>query len=258
MALRTFETDTAKYYLGLGRHDRSSAPIFEDVDFGSLDFMVLEDGSSPVKMASKFFNDCQYKAIYLRLKKENEAPRIYSIDQASSTYLPIYTAYTSISMTLSYILSLAGVGEIDHNHISQGLELLASGIILGSDLPLMFSLASSGKKSRPLTTAFQNVKTNLIPTPLVSFRDAIAAKKTAEYLVPKHRHQDGSKVNVGILYGAAHSGIETKLKYPWIADATITFYHYLLGFGDRTALNEVREVIPEEENVRRYDCDLFK
>ena len=41
MALRTFETDDAKYYLGLGRHDQDSSPIFEDVDFESLDFLLL-------------------------------------------------------------------------------------------------------------------------------------------------------------------------------------------------------------------------
>lgn len=45
MALRVFETADAKYYLGLGNHLSSSAPIFKGVNLGSLDFMVLESGS---------------------------------------------------------------------------------------------------------------------------------------------------------------------------------------------------------------------
>ena len=43
MTLRIFETEQAKYYLGLGDHLESSAPLFEEVDFSSIDFMVLED-----------------------------------------------------------------------------------------------------------------------------------------------------------------------------------------------------------------------
>ncbi len=42
MTLRVFETNDAKYYLGLGNHFFSNAPIFEEVDFSSIDFMVLE------------------------------------------------------------------------------------------------------------------------------------------------------------------------------------------------------------------------
>src|SRR3989344_1073379 len=68
MALHTFETDTARYYLGLGRHDESSAPLFKDVDISSLDCMVLE--CMGCNVSSFFFDDLQYKDITRRLRDE--------------------------------------------------------------------------------------------------------------------------------------------------------------------------------------------
>lgn len=255
MALRTFETDTARYYLGLGNHHSSSAPIFEDVDLESLDFLVLEGADS--KVASDTLNTPQYGELCSRFKDKNQNAPIYSVDQASLTSVGIHGAYIGISMCLGLVLPLVGVQAIKHDNILEGLGLIASGVITGCDIPLGISIGFSGKRNQPLITAVQNIKTGLVPTPLVSFRDAIAAKKTAEYLVPKHQHQDGSKVQVGILYGCAHSGIEPKLKHPRIANATIRLYHTLLGFGNTKQLNEVREIVPGREEFVKYDCGLF-
>lgn len=63
---------------------------------------------------------------------------------------------------------------------------------------------------------------------------------------------------MGILYGASHSGIETKLKHPWITDATLWMYHDLFRYGDTKVLNEVREIIPDQDEFVKYDCELFK
>lgn len=104
-------------------------------------------------------------------------------------------------------------------------------------------------------TEINNLRTNLLPTYFLSFRDAVTAKKISQYLVP--RHPNGSKAQVGIIYGAMHSGIETKLKHPWIADATIGLYHDLLGIGDNDFLNQVIKVT-ETGSMVYHDCGLFK
>lgn len=78
MALRTFETADAKYYLGLGNHFTSSAPIFEDIDLEKLDFLVLEGDGSTFRSPSDIFALPQY-AEFEELQQQFHFP-IYLVD----------------------------------------------------------------------------------------------------------------------------------------------------------------------------------
>ena len=63
-----------------------------------------------------------------------------------------------------------------------------------------------------------------------------------------------------MIYGAMHSGLETKLKRSWISDATIWFYHDLLGYMKKKDLNEVREIELGDYGVlysKIHNCNLF-
>ncbi len=254
MALRTFETADAKYYLGLGRHDTSSAPIFEDVNLGSLDFMVLENGNMNLERSSRVLRQQQYAELCSRLKLENPEAAIYCVDYKTNEFLT--TSETCFSNALGPYIFLSGAIAILQGDTVTGLELLAGGTALSSEILLLKD--TNTKKNRPLGIGMNNIRQNLMPTPLTGFRDAVAAKKIGEYLVPKHQHQDSSKVQVGILYGGMHSGIETKIKHPWISNATIKLYHDFFRYGNTAALNEVREIVPGQEEFVKYDCGLFK
>ncbi len=254
MALRTFETADAKYYLGLGNHETSSAPIFEDVDLGSLDFMVLESCylSSPLKL----INHPQYYELTKRYRDENRSATMYAVDYAPPRIIKGCEMYvTGVSAFAGILSAVLGIQEITQENFLGGLESLTGGAVLASEIELGLLL---GGKNPSVAITLNNIKQNCMPTPTFGFRDAVAAKKTGEYLVPKHQHQDGSKVQVGILYGAMHSGIETKLKHPWISNATIKLYHDLFRYGDTAALNEVREIVPGQDDFVKYDCGLFK
>lgn len=117
MALRTFETADAQYYLGLGRHDTSSAPIFEDVDLGSLDFLVLEGGhlSSPINIR----NFRQYHELIKRYKDRNTPATLYDVDCAPTQFAAKCELNVTIVSTLIGILSYGfGFAEIAQQNIS--------------------------------------------------------------------------------------------------------------------------------------------
>lgn len=253
MALHTFETDTARYYLGLGAHDKSSAPLFEDVDLGSLDFMVLEGPDDP---RLPCYGE-QYRELYSRLR-EQRIPT-FSVDYPYTEsdinrgiLLELGGSYVGLGMMT------AGLANISGGNYITGVSLFGGGIIassLGVILVTGDTIAQSNQRSHSL--ALNSLRTTFIPLPFTSFRDALAAKKIGTYLVPKYKHEDGSKTQVGILYGLAHSGIEAKLKHPRIADATLWLYHDLLKYGDTSGLNQVCEITAQED-LKVYDCGLFR
>ncbi len=242
MALRVFETADAKYYLGLGEHTTSSAPIFEDVDVRNLDFMVLEGGF--LNTPERIQYQRQYHDLYQRIKEQT---KVYDVDFRTSNLMLGLSWFIEMGLpsTTTTIIFHPLIGPFS---IIAGLASMLYPIPNNQNTSTTFSVLSH----------LNGLHRSLIPTPMGGFRDAVASKKIGEYLVPKHRHEDGSKVNVGILYGGMHSGIETKLKHPWIADATLWMYHDLFRYGDTSALNEVREIVPGEEEFRKYDCGLFK
>ncbi len=267
MALRTFETADAQYYLGLGNHLTSSAPIFEDVDLGSLDFMVLEGDSSIFKTSSDIFERTQY-AGFERVKQQFHKP-IYLVDDGTLLESDIGRIVTlSLSEGPLYIfgshLLIKSIKRGKDQPKMNRRELfnrLGKGIAGAALLSPAWQLMNSfGGDVSPITE-LNNLRTNIVPTYCLSFRDAVAARKISNYLVPRHRHSDNSKVQVGIVYGTMHSGIETKLKHPWIADATIWLYHTLMGIGDNDILNIVMESKANEDafwELTYHDCGLFK
>ncbi len=242
MALRTFETNTARYYLGLGNHATSSAPIFEDVDVKSLDFLVLEGGA--LNTPEQFQYNRQYYDLYQRLKEETT---VYDVDFGPSKSMLRFSWFieTGLPYVSTIIILEPLIGPFS---VPVGLASIIYPTPNNQNTPITFSSLS----------LLNGLHRSLIPTPMGGFRDAVAAKKISEYLVPKHQHQDGSKVQVGILYGAMHSGIETKIKHPWISNATIKLYHDFFRYGNTAALNEVREIVPGQEEFVKYDCGLFK
>mgnify|MGYP001619926659 CR=1 FL=1 len=254
MALRTFETDDAVYHLGLGNHATSSEPIFRNVDFKDLDFFVFEDSGERDEYRcpnlKKFLKQHdQYKGVYQRIEKENPDLAIYGVDIKTS----IIGSHTSLFGALAL-------------GIYTGIDSMVDGDVIGTlegallTVPLLNSLLNGRCSERGYDTIrrLYNIWANLLPINAY-YRDGVIAKKTAEFLVPRHK-RDNKKVRAGLLFGAAHSGIETKIKHPKIADITVYLHHNLLKNNTKKDLNEVREIVRDEQgNLRTicHDCDLF-
>ncbi len=271
MTLRIFETDDAKYYLGLGRHNTSSKPIFEDLDFSGIDFIVFEDICfDPKTLEKHLIHGEQYSELYDKIINENPHISVYGVDirydSEHDSSKKKYSNYIfTLPITLGSVAMLKIGGSIIKNRkrISRGEFLKkSSGLWLATffTLPLFQRLLNSGETDHPILNDIYNINSNIIPNPTLAFRDAIVVKKISEYLVPKHK-MPGKKVQGAILYGAGHSGIETKLKNPWITDYTLKFFNDIINYNpdSRKYLNEIRQVINDNRKIETkvYDCGLF-
>lgn len=253
--LRTFETEDAVYHLGLGNHLTSSAPIFRNLDLSSLDFFVFEDGVDDEINLKRVTTSRQYRELYQKISEENLSLPIYGIDIKASTISHLLES--SIAMGgFIYACKIGHSLVTDRRNLLRGMLGFTAGAILSLEVPEMLSLIS-GANLDAVREAY-NLKSNVLPGHIGSFRDAIAAKKVSEHLVKKHK-KDNQKVQVAMIYGGLHSGIETKLKNPEISDMTIGLYNELLGFSSKEELNQVRVLVREDEEfrVKSYDCGLF-
>ncbi len=257
MPLRTFETDDAKYYLGLGNHTDSSRPIFEDVDFSTLDMIVFEDSGYLFPYYNK---DKQYSEIFNEIMRNSKA-KIYGVDVytgkwAMATELPLPIA-GGVLLTRSVIGTIRKRRQLSRRgFLNNGLQGLLGSFLL-SPMPMLANCKNT-KEDIEVITKLNNVNSNLLPTLILGFRDAVTAKKISQYLIPLNK-KEGRKLNVALIYGGMHSGIETKLKNPWISDRTIALYHSLLRCAPTEKLNEVREIVKNKRwnNVVYHDCHLF-
>jgi len=263
--LRIFETEEAKYYLGLGRHTTSSEPIFEDVDFSQLDLLVLEEDGISRTGLLKHIRNLQYNDLYERVRIENPNLKVYGVD---INPFPNRTIHLGTGALLEGILVSIGALITGYSAVGIATKKVNRRDFLkytGGTVAGMF-LASTGlhmvnditDDSIEQLTDLYNIRSSALPTTATGFRDAVTAKKISEYLVPQHKLEN-RKVNVAILYGGLHSGIETKIKNPWISDATIYLFHKKIGLISRQVLNEVREVveIKGQPNMVYHNSGLF-
>ncbi len=271
MSLRTFETDDAVYYLGLGNHTTSSKPLFDDVNLSKLDFMVFEDCGVTRGLEYMVDNNVQYKDLYKKLRFENPYIKTYGVDVDCGFIRALLgtTAFDILPTIGGFKLVYDAHKEfkkhkekkkkMSRRKFLKTLGLGLTGAYLASTLPTtagVMANSTSKKQMVPLAEQIQGIRSSVMPSEVLAFRDAVTAKKISEYLVPKHKSNYG-KVHCGILYGSLHSGIELKIKQPWIADATIGIYYNLLRTQTKNKINEVREVGPLIYTTLCYDSKLF-
>ena len=264
---RVFETKNAKYYLGLGRHDTSSNDIFRDINFSDLDLIVFESGSCDDSAIIDLLCDVQYEELYARIIEENPEIGVYDVDTIiPSVKVNMISAFLDGSISALGLLFAYRSGKqiiknrknITRRDFFKHMAVVSGGTLLGTKHMLLINAISSDEII-PSLGYCHSIRTNLLPTPLDGFREAVTAKKVSEYLVPKYK-QEGRKTQVALLYGPMHTGIEMKIKHPWISDVTIWLYHDLLKQCSKKELNSVRQVVIGDDKRRRvvYEyCKLF-
>ena len=255
MSLSTFETENAQYYLGLGLHDTPSASLFKDVDLSGLDFFVFE-----INHITEYPSNIQYNDLQDRLVSENILS--YAVDVNPS--MLITRASIALEGALVAAMGLYGYGSFkkmrDKTTLSRRRFLRGLGgttaSVLCASYPLQMVNAVMEDEGIPGANGLNSLRTSVLPLPHAAFREAVAARKIEEYLVPKHKKE--GKVKVGVVYGATHSGIETHLKYPWLRDIVLGLYQQI-GYGTKWELNEIRrfEERGSERRITIEDCGLF-
>ena len=263
MVLRIFETEEAKYYLGLGNHLESSAPLFEDVDFSELDFIVLENGGMST---TDFFDDLtniQYSELSGQISEHPSLP-IYAVDFTPELFQSLWLAVIGEGLPVAVGAGWAVKAswrlykeKASRRSFLKNLSQLLVGTALAIH-PVSTLLFNGDTELFPPLRTLYSVESMLLPTPIVGFRDALCAKKISEYLVPRH-WQPGKKVTAAIVYGAGHSGIELQLQNPNFRDATLELYADVLGYASPEELNRVLEIRSEQNGflVEELDCGIF-
>ena len=259
MTLRVFETDDAKYYLGLGRHDKPSAPLFEKVDFSTIDFMVLEGAPDEFDIANTL-GFLQYSDLMKRALKENPNLPFYSVDIATNKK-NIMVYYGGNFLELIAVAATATIYFNAKDKKDTRRMFLKKSAFAGVTLYWCsggISFFNSDKEGIPYSEAVTKIRHIMIPGPIIGFRDSLAAKKISEHLVPLH-HKPDRKVNAAILYGAAHAGIETKLCYPSLNQNALSLYHNLTGAFSAEEMNTIGVIQQENRELRtyHYNCNIF-
>lgn len=255
MRLETFETEDAVYYLGFGNHLTSSAPIFRNIDFSELDLMVFEDGG--IDLSREVRLHLQYADIYEKIQRENPSLPIYGVDVPGHSQIIIFLEILGALYAIDRSERIIKNKESRREFLKNTIGLVGSLSAVDLSTSFIEAVNTMTINNERISDAYK-LRSNFAPTPIVGFRDAVTAKKISEYLVPKHK-TDGRKPQVALLYGELHSGIETKLRHPEIADATIKAYR-AIGYSSPEELNEVREVVRDEygnSRIVRHNCGLF-
>ena len=251
MALRIFDTNDARYYLGLGNHISSSESLFHDVNFSNLDFIVFEDADGKLEngkpaLEEMLLTHTQYKNVYKRISRENPQLPIYGVDVGLGKYQLFFELVETGIAAIGIGLTLKGILEKDPIFLLGGLLIE----------PMIFDVTNAFiKYDTKLPSLITNISTTLFPLPMVGYRDAVVAKKTREYLVRKDKKD--KKPEVALLFGAGHSGIESKLKHPGLCNLPLRLYN---GIQSKETLNEVREIVRDENGSLRtiyHNCELF-
>lgn len=284
MALKTFETRNAEYYLVLGQHDddRGTSVLIDKLK--DLDMLVLETWEyEPKRFAKEGRNHQQYKSMFDRINECRYDFPIFSVDYHTTEFItPKYFSDLISNKLPRGAIALSGIYflfKTATHLIANGMGMdtvnnfwtlspLDTGLLgLGgiSSLYLGFEdfysrIVSKSDSEVPILPEVQGIITSLVPTPLVGFRDAAAARKIEEYLLPEYFRNRRPKV--GIIYGDHHAGIKPKLQHKSLRDITLELYRRIGYFGTtKDNINRVTRFYMSRNSELKVaeiaDCGLF-
>ncbi len=267
MGFSRFSTANANYELYYAVHTEPT--IINQERFNSLDCTILETGDWNHRDAV-FGRD--------RLLHEEQVQYGPVISQHKKSRKPIFltdTLYFSSGVTkYNEKLKALSIAIPSTASLSLCFFLLPASVALTSYsyLNIYFNFFESGwylkdkdlfkSKIKKIHNFFKEV--NFFYSPHI-LRDAVTAKKTEEFIAPEMQKRLGRKPEIGIVFGAYHSGMELSLKYKKLREGIIKF-HSALNYPclDKSHLNKVSELNfePLDDKVNRtilkeYSVNLF-
>jgi len=264
MAYEKFEQNGVNYTLLLGNHTFSSYPLIENAGgLDSLDVLVIEKTlGGKMEMERKY----QYFELFEKIPEKNPDIKVYEIDFPLSSlgHLSLVGEATMYVLLTLYGLSAFKKTEPTRRDVLKKIGKAGVGLVGASFFAPLINAHYNGKDIE-IISEINTIRTSLLPLPLIGFRDAAVAKIVEEYIVPQER-VDSEELNVGILFGAVHSGVEEKIKYKTLRDVTIGAYRLFDYPGIiRDRLNRVRRITyigRERKFSKRYQSqditlDLF-
>jgi hypothetical protein len=163
--------------------------------------------------------------------------------------------YVSNYFIPSYIASHILTNNLPAAYILHGLSAIN---FYGRFMPFMLLLPRKdySKSILNILKKINNFLREIVAfySPLTALRDAITAKKLEEFVVPEMAKRLGRKPNIGIVFGADHTGMELSIKHKKLRESIIKFHSMLNYPGiDTDYLNKIYELDFEdlvEEDVQ--------
>lgn len=262
MGLTIFETERARYYLALSIHVRHYATSSLCPHVKDLDALVFESGPTPHKEWTSLGDQPQFWELSDAINTVKPQLPLFAVDYPRTEASSHQSSNIDLLLTMSglYLLyvGVGGLTQAETRDMQHSIATMA-GIWLGSGQNPCLVESLSEKSYRWITTP-QAIRTSLIPTARGGFRDAVNAKKLEDWLVQRYA-PEGRKMNVGLVYGAAHAGLRPKLKHKWLRDATVRLYKTLNYWGAKKEdMNKVTEYRLKKGNLKireQFDCGMF-
>lgn len=262
MAFIKFNKNNVDYTLFLGNHISSSYPLIKNGGgLKSLDVLVIESGGYNLNYYYSL-NSLQYKEIFEKIPFENPDIKIYNTDCFPTDLGILESAGMQAGSAIIPLIYGSNFFRVDHK-ITRREAIKRIGSI-GLGLAILLSWVgtavngfSDGEYCKIVST-FNSANSSLLPSPVRGFRDAVNARIIEEYIIPNEKKAE--TLNIGILFGADHTGIKEKIKYKFLRDKTIGVYKKIGYHGiDKDTLNKIEKVTYQDRAYRFENIflDLF-
>lgn len=256
MSYRRFETDNAKYILGLMNHgfeenleSALSNNGFSRIGglkpslFDEVDGLVVEDsGEGIIEYLKNYFNpDHKRNQMYLM------GDPCLRIIGSNYRRVPLFTTdiFHGLTPKEINIIDNSNLNIVFHYWFNFVKEKLFSFEELSGTIQWITQLGSY-----------------IVMDPQLEERNAINSEKIEKWVVPRVAHYSGkAKPLIGLMYGAAHVSIEQNLKNNKRREKIINKM-YKDERIDKIKFNLVQEAVYDKDsrtlNVREFDTGLFK
>lgn len=262
----TIDDVTCRLILELHRTKRNE-PL-EDLDALVIETAVLD----PANVASVLTKNSSILTSLPHIQEE-KIP-IYSVDISLKNglferYLPFIFIYSNIihSYILPFFLISIAASFCGAEN-KTALSIMAGMAAVDKFISLFLGYSKDKDNNNLITVVRPMISylSFLYQSPVVELRNAIAAKKIKEGVIPrlKELYKDKYKkgvLKIGIIYGAGHAGIKECLESESRTNVSLWLHrYYSIPFLDRETLNNFWEYrINAEGNVtgQKYECKII-
>ncbi|MFH1065771.1 MAG: hypothetical protein V1734_04680 [Nanoarchaeota archaeon] len=270
-----FSTDNADYRLVYAAHFlETKEDIFDEGKIESLDAIVLESGINSIPYG--LLKDRQYEDILNKAYKARKP--LFVVDVKNSELGGIGS--TAVDVALASVGIYAAISAANaikkkekqkkfsrRDFLKIGTKGAISAWLLAGSVGQFVSSFFSGESTDIFANASASVG-NVFPTPLTALRNAIAARKVEEHVVPLLQARLKRNPHMAFVYGSLHAGIEGCIQHKWWRDRLIDFSGITGNIGIKeNEFNKVYELEPAENgkydgagtrwNLTEYNCHLF-